>query len=164
MMYYKLSTILVLFFLAGCTGSTGAAGDLVETVKAQSLTVTSIQGVADEFRGLRAIKGHFEGGAWNDDLDKWMGRKHQLMIQLGERLGTGEYSRAEIVQWLALPDQIAREGDEFFNLVSSLPAFEKPTAGSQELLIYYWRGAHDFLYFTVRGETVANAGWWYAGE
>jgi hypothetical protein len=164
MVHDKLSTILLLLLLASCASPTGAAGDLVETVKAQSLTVTPIQVVADEFRGLRAIKGHFDGGAWNDDVDKWMGRKHQLMLQLGERLGAGEYSRAEIVQWLALPDQIAREGDEFFNLVSNLSEFKRPAAGSYELLIYYWRGTHDFLYFTVQGETVANAGWWYAGE
>ncbi len=164
MVHCRLSTILVLLFLAGCAGRAGPSGDLAETVQARSLTVASIQDLAAEFRGLRAIKGRFEGGDWNDDVDKWMGRKHQLMIQLGKRLGAGEYSQAEIIQWLALPDQIARQGDNLFNLVSNLSEFEKPATGSYEFLIYYWRGTHDFLYFTSQGETILDSGWWYAGE
>jgi hypothetical protein len=153
-MYRKLSLIFILF-LAGCVGG----DDTLSTDDDFSIT-----DIAAEFQDLRTVKGHFAGGDWNDDVDKWMGRKHQLMIQLGSRLGTGEYSKAQVVQWLAPPDLIARAGDDLFELVSSQPDFEKTEAGVHEFLVYHWRGTHDFLYFGVQDERVANSGWWYAGE
>jgi hypothetical protein len=143
--------------LAGCAGHPSAPGVPVETREA-------IEDIAAEFRSLRTLKGHFEGGTWDDDLDKWMGRKHQLMIQLGSRLGAGQHSKAQVIQLLAPPDLTASEGDDLFDVVSSLPEFEKPATGPYELLIYYWRGMHDFLYFTSQDETIINSGWWYAGD
>jgi hypothetical protein len=65
---------------------------------------------------------------------------------------------------LAPPDLTASEGDDLFDLVNSLPEFEKPATDPYELLIYYWRGMHDFLYFTSQGETIIVSGWWYAGD
>jgi len=156
-------TIALMLTLAGCSGRPSAPGGPVETVD-DDPALASIADAAAEFRSLRAIKGHFEGGAWNDDADKWMGPKHQLMIQLGSRLGAGEHSKAQIIQLLAPPDLTASEGDDLFDLVSSLPEFENPAIGPYDLLIYYWRGAHDFLYFTSRGQTIINSGWWYAGD
>jgi len=123
-----------------------------------------LEDIAAEFRGLRSTKGHFEGGTWNADLDKWMGRKHHIMIQLGSRLGSGECAKAEIIQRLGPPDQTARESDASFDLLNRLPEFERPAAGPYELLIYYWRGAHDFLYLISQDETILSSGWWYAGE
>jgi hypothetical protein len=125
--------------------------------------MVSIEGLATEFGNLRAIKGHFDGGDWNDDVDKWMGRKHQVMIELGLHLGTGEYDTAEVTRLLDSPDLTAREGDDLFGWVSDLPEFEEP-AGSYELLIYTWRGTHDFLYFVSQDEGIVGSGWWYAGE
>ena len=152
--------IALMITLVGCSGRPRAP---VETVDDNS-AMDPLADIAAEFRGLRTVKGHFEGGAWDDGLDKWMGRKHQLMIQLGSRLGTGEYSKAQIIQLLAPPDLTAREGDDLFDLVSSLPEFEKPATGPYDLLIYYWRGSHDFLYFASRGQTIINSGWWYTGD
>jgi len=162
-MHSKASMILILFLLTACAGRVSAPNDrAVETTEKGGMD--SIEDLAAEYRRLRLVKGHFEGGTWNDDVDKWMGRKHQLMIQLGALLGTGECSRAEVIRLLADPDRIVRAGDELFDLVSSLPDFEEPAAGPYELLIYHWRGQHDFLYFTCQGETIANSGWWYAGD
>lgn len=96
-----------------------------------------------------------------------MGRKHQLMIQLGSRLGTGEYSKAQVVQLLDPPDLIARKGDDFFDLADAVNKqieSEKPGTDPYELLIYYWRGTHDVFYFTYQGETIINSDWWYALE
>jgi hypothetical protein len=155
--------IALMITLGGCCGHPSAAGDPGKTVDDDPAT-DSLVDIAAEFRSLRTIKGHFEGGTWDDDLDKWMGRKHQLMIQLGSRLGTGEYSEAQIIQLLAPPDLTAREGDALFDLVGSLAEFEEPTTGPYDLLIYYWRGSHDFLYFASRGQTIISSGWWYAGD
>jgi hypothetical protein len=164
MMHLKLATILILLLLAGCAGRAGTPNDPLETAKADNLAMNPIQDIAAEFRNLRTVKGHFQGGTWNDNVDKWMGRKHQLMIQLGSRLGAGEYSKAQVIQLLGPPDLTAREGDDTFDLVNNLSDFEKPATGPYEFLIYYWRGTHDFLYFTSQGETIINSGWWYAGD
>jgi len=164
MMYRKSLMLIVFLLLAGCAVGDSAPSNPTETVEYHDLAKPPIKDVAAEFRDLRKTKGHFEGGTWNDDVDKWMGRKHQLMIQLGSHLGTGEYSEAEVIQLLGPPDLIAREGDDSFDLINSLPDFKKPATGPYKFLIYYWRGTHDFLYFTSQDETIINSGWWYAGE
>jgi hypothetical protein len=164
MTHHRLLILITLFLLTGCAVRNSAPGNPIETVAHDELSMDPIENVAAEFRNLRQVKGHFEGGTWNDDVDKWMGRKHQLMIQLDSRLGTGEYSKAQIIQLLGPPDLTAGEGDELYNLVNSLPDFEKPATGPYEFLIYYWRGSHDFLYFTSQDEAIINSGWWYAGE
>ena len=163
-MYRKLLMLIVFLPLVGCAVGDSAPGNPTETVEYDDLATPPIKDVAAEFRNLRKTKGHFEGGTWNDDVDKWMGRKHQLMIQLGSHLGAGEYSEAEVIQLLGPPDLIAHEGDESFDLINSLPDFKKPATGPYKFLIYYWRGTHDFLYLTSQDETIINSGWWYAGE
>lgn len=119
--------------------------------------------LAAEFQELRATPGHFSGGTWNDDVDRWRGRKHQLMIALGSQLSTGEYSRATIVQLLGPPDASAGEGDPLFDQLYSLVS-EETTADSYEFLVYHWRGTHDFLFFVCKGGTIIDAKWWHAGD
>ncbi len=156
--------ILALFLLTGCATATGTFDNTSATPTDDDLSVDSVQDIAAEFKSLRAIQGHFDGGDWNADVDEWMGRKHQLMIQLESLLGTGEYSRAEVLQLLDPPDLIARNGDDLFDQISNLAEFEGSATSSYEFLIYYWRGTHDFLYFTTQDEIIINSGWWYAGE
>ena len=162
MMCGKLGAILVLLALAGCAGRAAAPGDSPPT-EGCPVSIESKE-LAAQFRDLRTIKGHFQDGDWNADVDTWMGRKHQLMIQLGTRLGAGACRRAQVVQLLGPPDLTAGEGDAPFDSVSRLAEFEKPATGLYELLIYHWRGTHDFLYFTAQGETILNSGWWHAGD
>jgi len=164
MMHRKLLILILLTLLAGCAVRNGAPGAPTDTVEQDDLTTPPIEDIAAEFRNLRQIKGHFEGGTWNDDVDKWMGPKHQLMIQLGSRLGTGEHRKAEVIQLLGPSDLIASEGHELYTLINGLSGFEKPATGPYEFLIYYWRGSHDFLYFTSQDDTIINSGWWYALE
>ena len=58
----------------------------------------------------------------------------------------------------------ASPGDPVFDQVSGQPEFEKPSAEDYQLLIYYWRGAHDYLYFTSADKTIVGSGWWHAYE
>ena len=151
--------ILVLVLLAGCGGCGGAPG-----APAPTATADPIKDMADEFKDLRAIEGHFDGGAWNDDVDEWMGRKHQLLIELGDTLGGGAHSRTQVIDLLGAPDAIAREGDALYDLIRERAEFERPAGDAYAFLVYHWRGEHDLFYLTVRGETILGAGWWYAGE
>ena len=161
--YSKVVMLLMLLLLAACAGRVRTPDSAVGSIEVDP-PGDPIEDVAAEFRGLRSVQGHFDGGDWNDDVDKWMGRKHQLMIQLGTQLGSGAYGRAKVVRLLGFPDLTARRGDDVFDLIDTLPEFEGPSTGPYEFLIYTWRGTHDFLYFTSQGETILNSGWWYAGE
>ena len=151
--------ILILILLAGCAGHAG-----LPAAPSPTDTPDPIQDQAAEFRRLRATAGHFDGGDWNDDLDRWMGRKHALMIELGERIDTGAYTRAQAVDLLGEPDAIAREGDPLYNQIRDRAEFERPPGGGYEFLVYHWRGEHDLMYLIAREQAILASGWWYAGD
>jgi predicted PolB exonuclease-like 3'-5' exonuclease len=115
--------------------------------------------LAREFRALRAQKGHFSGEEWNDTVDRFGGRKHVVMQALGDALGDGTHTRAEIVQLLGAPDAVLAPGDMMFR-----EAYDGADARVRELLVYQWRGGHDFLYFGSDGVRVYAHGWWAALE
>jgi hypothetical protein len=101
---------------------------------------------ATEYRQLRNEREQSSGEEWIDDLDNFGGRLHVVMTQLGEILGqTRCYSRTDVIQLLGEPDAIREEGGK----VS---------------LIYFWRGWHDYLYFTCRGDVLLGADWYFALE
>lgn len=159
---HKLSAILILILFTLFTACAGRAG--VPDAAVEIAMEEPIRDMAQEFKSLRTIEGHFDGGTWNDDVDEWMGRKHRLMIELGARFGAGAYSRTQGIDLLGAPDAIAREGDALYDLIRDRGEFERPAGGAYEFLVYHWRGEHDFLYLTAREETILGAGWWYAGE
>jgi hypothetical protein len=150
--------------LIGCVSGQPASSPLVTPPDSRSPVDDDLKRLAAEFRSLRAIPGQFGGGEWNDAVDRWGGRKHTLMIDLGSRLGAGDFDKDQIVQLLGAPDRVARAGDDLYDLISSLPGRELSPAASTEYLVYYWRGAHDFLFFEYRDSSVAGSDWWYAGE
>ncbi len=122
----------------------------------------STEKIAAEFREIRKVKGHFDGGKWNDDVDKWMGRKHRLMIELGTRLAKSPEN--DVLKLLGQPDQRVRKGDELFKRLTDEPGPGPPAAEANELLVYYWRGTHDLLFFSSVNGRIVHSGWWYAGE
>lgn len=115
--------------------------------------------VAAEFRQLRARRGHFSGGEWNNALDKWGGRKHQVMGVLREALGDGRHTRAQVLALLGSPDEILALRDAMFP-----QAYGDGDPRVRELLVHRWRGRHDFLFFASDGALVLASGWWAALE
>lgn len=115
--------------------------------------------LATEYRALRSVPGHFGGGEWDDSVDRFGGRKHVLLGELGERLGDGHHTRAEIESLLGPPDDVLRRGDTMFGA-----ALGDREPRATELLVYRWRGLHDFLYFASDGARVLSSGWWFAWE
>lgn len=119
----------------------------------------SLTGLAAEYRTLRLQSGHFSGGEWNDAVDRFGGRKHVVMTRLGELLGDGKHTRAEVVTLMGAPDEVLKPGDMMYP-----HAYSGGDARVRELLVYQWRGGHDFLYFMSDGERVLGHGWWAALE
>ncbi len=123
-----------------------------------------IKTLATDFQTIRTIPGHSNNGRWNNDIDGWHGRKHQIMNQIGFCLGTGKYQRSEIIQLLGSPDHIAVKDDPLFYLIQNDSLINKTIPDTNQFLIYQWRGYHDFLYFNAAGDKIVNSGWWFAGE
>jgi hypothetical protein len=115
--------------------------------------------VAAEFRALRAQRGHFSGGEWNDTLDRWGGRKHQAMLELAAALGDGKRTPADVTALMGAPDEVLHKGQRAF-----ADAYNSHDPRVRELLVYEWRGRRDFLFFTSDGSRVLTADWWFAWE
>lgn len=99
-----------------------------------------LEDLGREYRELRKQTGHFSGGdTWNDAVDHWKGRKHEVMAELGRQLGQVRTDR--LLQIMGPPDE--RRANRW---------------------IYFWRGGHDYLYFEVEGARVTSSHWWMAGE
>jgi hypothetical protein len=161
---YLLSLIYFLFLIGfsslgtATIYSAAAAGNEVTPIAER------LRQIAEEFKALRTICGHFDGGTRNDDVDQWMGRKHRLMLQISTLVAESDYSRSEIIQLLNPPDRIVRKGDNLYDQIAALRDHSILDFPSEEYLIYYWRGMHDYLYFTCRNRMIVSADWWYAGE
>ena len=128
-------------------------------VMALAAVLGDLAGLAAEYRTLRELRGHFSGGEWNDEVDRFGGRKHEVMLRLGEALGGGAYTKNEVVALLGPPDDVLKRGDLMFP-----HAYGGGDARVRELLVYHWRGGHDFLFFTSDGARVIGSGWWAALE
>ena len=156
----RVVVLLASLLVYAAPASTGC----IPVKKEEGFKNISTEKIAAAFRKIRKINGHFHGGEWNDDVDKWMGRKHQLMIELGVRLANNKYSKNDVFKLLGQPDQTVRKGDELFKRLTGRPGAGSPAAEADELLVYYWRGTHDLLFFNSVNEWIVYSGWWYAGE
>ena len=146
-MRFHFRALAFLGLTGACSRAPASAtsATLSPVVTGPSLENLSTEDLGAEFRRLRAIRGHMSGGgAWNDDVDKWAGRKHTVMGLLRDRLGVAGTQRARVVEVMGEPDP-------------SLPE-DGPR------LVYQWRGRHDYLWFRIRDEVVVESGWWMAGE
>jgi hypothetical protein len=103
---------------------------------------------AETFRQLRLLKGHFTGGTWNADTDAFNGKRHQVMLALEQLLHDQTVTRAELVALLGEPDAVR----------------PTPDGAIGEQLIYFWRGWHDYLFFTVSDGQPLRAEWYFAYE
>lgn len=151
--------VLIPFLLAGCVGL-----DAPTVTEEAGSVEDPIEQIATEFRSLRLVRGQFDGGTWNDDVDLWMGRKHKLMLDLASQLTGGDYDKTEIMRLLDAPDEIAHAGDPLFEQITMLPEYEIATVVLNEFLIYYWRGTHDFLFFVNQDDKIIGSDWWFAGD
>lgn len=123
-----------------------------------------VEAAAAEFRALRPIPGHFSGAEWNEDVDPWMGRKHRLMITLGDSLAGGDYDLTLLTELMGEPDRTLLPEDPLYERIAGAnPDFDLDEPGTS-VLVYGWRGGHDLLYFVVKGGAVVHSGWWYALE
>jgi hypothetical protein len=121
--------------------------------------------LAREWRSLRAQRGHFDGGRWSDDLDRWQGRKHQLMQSLAQRARAAAWTPAQLRQWLGRPDAQWR-GDAPEHALTLQPMrWDGLTPPANALLfVYHWRGSRDRLIVALHGGRIVATGWLFEHE
>lgn len=117
---------------------------------------------AEEWAQLRQQRGHFDGAAWNKDLDAWQGRKHQLMQGLAERLLAEKPDEAGVRALMGEPDQRIEPGTA--EHADWLRRTEWRGAPAGALWSYHWRGEHDQLLVALADQRVVAVGWLYAWE
>ena len=125
---------------------------------------------AQEWRQLRLLKGHFEGGPWNEAIDRWQGRKHQLMLALAADLLSRSARTDEVLKKLGRPDaQLLPRHPAYKNAASQLTSVSPAgpltgTTGAPTFWLYHWRGHHDQLVFSVSQGRVSATGWLHTFE
>jgi len=80
---------------------------------------------------------------------------HEVMAELGERLGSSQHTSKEVIALLGPPDETLSSGSDHSG---------KPVPKGETHLIYWWRGGHDYQYFVVKNGIVVSANWYRALE
>jgi hypothetical protein len=118
--------------------------------------------LAAQWQALRSQRGHFDGAAWNADVDRWQGRKHVLMQALATQAMSEQASRELLTQRMGTPDAIWRAGDAAHASATQQARWQGAPQG--ELMVYHWRGQHDQLLFAIDKGRVVATGWLMALE
>lgn len=125
--------------------------------------------LAKEFAALRTVRGHFDGGNWTADVDRWQGRKHQLMQCLAAGLSAAAGTPvARVRERMGEPDARVEcpsaACDGVVRLMEARGEGAPVVATARQLWVYQWRGNHDRLVFSVVGGKVSGVGWALALE
>lgn len=126
---------------------------------------------AQTFRALRAVPGHFNGGVWNDDVDRWQGRKHVAMQRMAEQALRTRATAAQLQRSMGVPDAGLQPGNaaharaiETAQWLATADGAPRPTGNTAKLWLYRWRGQRDQLVLALEHDRVVAAGWLYEWE
>jgi hypothetical protein len=118
--------------------------------------------LAQQWQTMRPQRGHFDGAAWNDSVDRWQGTKHRLMQQLAQQAVQERWPADQLKGRMGEADRVLRGGEADHARVLAQARWQGSPAG--ELWLYRWRGTHDQLVMALQGGRVGAVGWVYAGE
>jgi hypothetical protein len=120
----------------------------------------------ERWQQLRQLQGHFDGGQWNDLVDRWQGEKHRLMQQMAQALNSHGASRDDIQKTFGAPDTILEQpvGQSSDSYQRTMSATQWQGEPSGELWLYHWRCQHDQLVLAVENDQLVAIGWLLAFE
>lgn len=98
--------------------------------------------LSSQYQKLRA-----ENSACNR---KWKSDLQLVMEELGTRLGKSQTHKNRILKYMGTPD-LEPYSIEMIKLNDD-----------ERIIVYHWRGWHDWLYFVIRKNRVVKMNWWYA--
>jgi hypothetical protein len=151
-----VSVALASLALAGCAAASASDAPAFDE---------RLQALGAEYRELQTQRGHFDGAARNEAIDRWGGRKHEVMESLRQGLAARKHTtRTQVISLLGVPDAQWRADEPAQRL---LPAElrDKPAPGALWLW-YRWRGTRDglALRFSRRNDRLELVAWSYTGE
>lgn len=114
---------------------------------------------------LRSVRGHFDGGAWRAEVDRWGGEKHSAMKALAACALAGHADAGALRRIMGEPDvTLAPAHPDRSALQGGIrwAGAAGPTGGAW--WVYRWRGRHDMLVLAFEAGRVVDTGWWQAGE
>jgi hypothetical protein len=143
-------------------------------VLVQTTTMTTqatLSTLAEQWKEIRPLKGHWQDEEYNKDIDGFNGKKHLLMKEMHELLKGS--STAVIMSALGTPDEVSEtlemnQGPLLMPgplVPSDIHVQTGPMLTSGPVyLIYYWRGKHDYLWFKIESSTgqAVDSGWYNA--
>jgi hypothetical protein len=109
--------------------------------RASAAAPRSLAALGQRFHELQQRRKAGKPGGFDAVVDGYGGELHQVMTELGQRLGVAGTTSARVRAIMGEPDE------------------RKP-----ERWAYQWRGWHDYLYFELAHDRVVRADWYMAGE
>ena len=128
------------------------------------LSTLTLSQAGKEFQKLRKVKGHFDGGPFNPEVDGWKGLKHQLMIHIAQKIKNISISESELTSILGPPDKRLAEEYHIAQYLKNMPGSRRFLQKKSIILIYQWRGNHDVLFVISQLDSIVGTAWWHAGE
>jgi hypothetical protein len=109
----------------------------------------SLDQISKKYQGLRKLR--------NEECCTYYGSGlMKIMMQLSDSLNIG-ISENRIIEIMGEPDLIATQKEPLDHHFTQLNE-------NQKVLIYKWRGLHDFLYFELNENKLFYKNWYYALE
>jgi hypothetical protein len=106
-----------------------------------SASPRSLAELSHRFQELRQRRKAKKAGELDRSVDGFGGELHEVMTDLGKRLGVAGTAAARVLAIMGEPDE--RKAERW---------------------AYQWRGWHDYLYFEIANDRVVRADWYMAGE
>lgn len=150
------TTILVIIgLLAVAAFDSGSLLLRAEAQAERQVRPLILEEMSAQYIAMRHQPGHFDGAAWNNDVDPWSGKKHTLMRALSNRLATMMADRRQVIRVMGMPDRVVTPSTAGFG---ELPEHSR----GGEVLVYFWRNQHDYLYFSCSHAGACTPDWWYS--
>ncbi|KAG0071829.1 hypothetical protein BGZ92_004179 [Podila epicladia] len=121
--------------------------------------VEDVKVLGKTFQSLRAVKGHFDGGDFNEDVDTFNGKKHRTMQKLAKAFNRAGVLEKTIKKTMGRSDKIPVQ--VLMELQSTQPEM---TINIYRYMVFKWRGYHDYLWFRVddRSGKAVKGDWYHA--
>jgi hypothetical protein len=165
-----ITALLSVILCVGCTVEMPPIATVTPSFTPPAKTATAapvtqeVLELAKQYKELRKVKGYFTGGEWNDDVDSSRGRLYTILDELRQALGNPSYKRADIVLLMGEPDAILAHDSKEYLWQRGTPDLAGQGGAEKNLLVYFWRGWHDYVYFVCQDDTIQEAGWYFALE
>jgi hypothetical protein len=149
-LFTKTKAFLLLLFMISFTplSISQKANDTccVSNIREQGIQNASVLSLSKEFKRLKSLE--------NSCCHKWNSDLHQIMSKLAILLGKEGTSITEVNKYMGKPN--ANE--------KTLPEGAVKIQKGEKLLVYTWRGYHDFVYFVYKNNKIKYADWFMWGE